>query len=86
MSKPKFLGKSVTVVSRSDRHTRVRVECEYEGAKLVAFTDISEGQDTNTDLEGFAVRPSDEFVECLHEYLSTTWHNLYVEEMERICG
>lgn len=84
MAKPQFEGISARVVSRSDRHARVRVECKYEGCKLVALTDISEGQDTNTELEGFTVPPSEEFVEELHDYLATT--NLYGEEMRRICG
>lgn len=85
MIKPNFTGGNVTVVERSERATRLRVECEYEGCKLVALTDISEGQDTQTELEGFAVPPSEEFVESLHGYLMMAHGDLYETEMARIC-
>lgn len=82
--KPIFQGKSVRVVERGARHTRLCVTGQYEGAWYTALTNISEGQDTCTELEGYAVPPSDEFIAALHDYLTHTHGDLYGQEMQRI--
>lgn len=85
---PKVKILSVKIEGQHQSATELRIECEYCGAKYVALTEISEGNNIpNTDLEGYTANPSEEFVMALHGALDE-WEGgkLVATEMERICG